>query len=82
MSNYENINTGAIFKNDKKEKETHPDYKGSINVDGKDFYVSSWINTIKKGENAGNKYMSLKLTPKEEVRNEAVNSMNNEEPPF
>jgi hypothetical protein len=25
-------NTGAIFKNTNKSKETHPDYKGKVNV--------------------------------------------------
>jgi len=29
------VNGGAIFKNEKK-ADTHPDYKGTINVDGQD----------------------------------------------
>ena len=29
-------NTGAIFKNDNKKAENHPDYKGKVNVNGKD----------------------------------------------
>ena len=37
MSNYEQKdNSGALFKNDKRETENHPHYKGSIRVDGKD----------------------------------------------
>ena len=44
MSNYDNTNTGAIFKNDKK-TETQPDYKGKINVDGKEKEIALWIKT-------------------------------------
>lgn len=36
MSYQQKENSGAIFKNDRKEKETHPDYTGIINVAGKD----------------------------------------------
>lgn len=62
MSNYDNTNSGALFKNDRKESEKHPDYKGSINVDGVEYWVSSWINESKSGK----KYLSLKLNKKEE----------------
>lgn len=61
MSEYESTNKGALFKNDKKEKDTHPDYKGSINVDGTEYWLSSWIKTSK----AGGKFMSLSVTPKD-----------------
>ena len=27
-------NTGSLFKNDRKESDTHPDYKGSALIDG------------------------------------------------
>ena len=62
MSAYDNTNRGALFKNDKKEKDTHPDYKGSINVDGKEFWLSSWIKESK----SGTKFMSLSISPKDE----------------
>jgi len=61
MSEYDNTNSGAIFKNDKKESDKHPDYKGSINAEGKDFWASVWINESK----AGQKYFSIKLTAKD-----------------
>jgi len=43
------INTGAIFKNNKKEKETQPDYRGKINVDGVEKEIALWVNTSKNG---------------------------------
>lgn len=52
-------NTGTLFKNDRKEKESHPDYTGSIVVDDVDHWVNAWIKTGKKG-----KYMSLSVKPK------------------
>jgi len=56
---YDNTNRGAIFKNDRKDTPNHPDYKGSINVNGEEFWVSSWIKEGKTG-----KFMSLSITPK------------------
>ncbi len=32
MSNYDNTNSGVLFKNDKKGNEKAPDYKGKVNV--------------------------------------------------
>ena len=54
-------NSGVLFKNDKKEKDNHPDYKGNIRVDGQEFWLSAWI---KEGKNG--KFMGLALSPKEE----------------
>lgn len=54
---YDNTNRGALFKNDKKETDKHPDYKGKLNVNGRDFYLSAWLKTAKDG----NKYMSLSV---------------------
>ncbi len=52
---YDNTNKGVLFKNKKKETDSHPDYNGSINVDGTDYWLSAWINKDKDG----NSYMSL-----------------------
>ena len=43
-------NSGAIFKNDKKTEDKHPDYTGTINVDGKEKQISLWIKEGKKGK--------------------------------
>lgn len=54
-------NSGSLFKNDKKETESHPDYKGSALIDGLgECWLDAWINT----SNSGAKYMSLKIKPK------------------
>jgi len=42
-------NTGAIFKNDNKKAENHPDYKGKVNVNGKEMEVALWLKTSAKG---------------------------------
>jgi uncharacterized protein (DUF736 family) len=55
-------NTGSLFKNDRKETDSHPDYKGSALIDGLgECWLDAWINEAKDGT----KYMSLKLKPKE-----------------
>lgn len=43
------VNSGAIFKNDKKTVDREPDYRGKINVDGKEWEISLWINESNKG---------------------------------
>ena len=58
-------NTGSLFKNDKKEADSHPDYKGSALIDGLgECWLDAWINTSANGT----KYMSLKIKPKEAAR--------------
>ncbi len=42
-------NSGAIFKNAKKTNEKQPDYKGTVNVNGKDMEISLWFKESQKG---------------------------------
>lgn len=59
---YDNTNRGVLRKNDRKEKDTHPEYKGNINVDGQEYWLSAWV---KEHENMGGKYFSLSVQKKE-----------------
>ena len=68
MSDYDNTNSGALFKNDKEGNDKRPDYKGSINVGGTEYWISSWLKESKKGT----KYMSLSVQPKDEVHEQGV----------
>ena len=66
---YDNSNRGVLFKNDRKEKDTHPDYKGSYtDGNGAEFWLSAWL---KKDKN-GNTFMSLSTTAKDEVNNKGM----------
>ncbi len=47
---YDETNRGAIFKNDYKQKDTQPDYRGKINVDGVEKEISLWVKTSKEGK--------------------------------
>ena len=60
MQEYDNTNKCAMFKNNRKEKETHPDIGGTINVEGKDYYINAWKKESKKGV----PFYSLSVKPK------------------
>lgn len=40
--NYGITNQGQIWPNNHKEKDTQPDFKGSLNVKGEEFWISAW----------------------------------------
>lgn len=64
---YDNTNTGMLRKNTRKEKDTHPDYRGKINVGGVEYWLSGWIKVGREGTKlAGEKYFSLSVQPIEE----------------
>lgn len=55
-------NSGSLFKNDRKEQDTHADYRGSAVIAGVDHWIDAWINE----SSSGVKYMSLKFKPKDQ----------------
>lgn len=52
---------GSLFRNQKKEQDNHPDYTGSITINGQEYWLSSWLKVSAKGD----KYMSLSAKPKD-----------------
>jgi hypothetical protein len=55
---------GALFKNTRKETDSHPDYTGEFTIPswakpGQKIRLASWINTAKE---SGKRYMSLKAS--------------------
>lgn len=62
---YDNTNTGALFANKDKRKpdanKNWPDSKGTINIDGVEYWLSGWTKKDKNGD----KYVSLTAKPKE-----------------
>lgn len=53
--------SGSLFKNDRKEKDTHADYRGSALIGGVEMWMDAWLNE----SSSGTKYMSLKFKPKD-----------------
>lgn len=60
-------NTGSLFKNTRRTKDTQPEYTGSGNLKGDEFWISGWV----KVRNNGEKYFSFSFTPKKPVYNES-----------
>ena len=70
MSQYDNTNSGALFKNNKRTEENNqPNYTGNINVEGVDKRLAAWVKVSKKGET----YISL-------LASDALVSENTEKP--
>lgn len=61
----QNENTGVLFSNQKK-SDKQPDYRGKLNVNGKEFEIAGWLKDTKNGD----KFLSLKIQePREKKEN-------------
>jgi hypothetical protein len=43
-------NSGSLFSNDRKEKDSHPDFKGTAMIDGIVYWVSGWTKHGQRGD--------------------------------
>jgi len=59
---FDGSNRGAIFRNDKKQGDNDPDYRGSLDVGGVQHWVSAWMKTSSR---TGERYMSLAVRAKD-----------------
>lgn len=58
MSDVPKPGTGALFRNGRKSKDIHPDYKGSLCLpDGSTMQLGGWVVQGESG-----KYLSLKVS--------------------
>lgn len=56
-------NSGTLGKNQRREKDTHPEYNGKCVIEGREYWISAWV---KEGQNG--KFFSLAFKPKEQQR--------------
>lgn len=71
---YDDTNRGQIWGNDKKTSDSHPDFKGSINVEGKEYWLSAW----KRAPDANPKAPSLRFSVQPKEQQASVNNGTNQ----
>jgi hypothetical protein len=70
MSTKRTDNHGSLSRNKKKEKETHPSHKGSCTIEGRQYWISAYVN---ESRDSGEKYFKLYFEPKKtEAASEAA----------
>lgn len=57
---YDNTNRGILSRNTNRKSDSHPEFNGTINVEGKDYWLSAWVKEGNKG-----KFFSLSVKEKE-----------------
>jgi hypothetical protein len=62
---YRNLNRGRIWPNDRKQQDSQPDYEGTLNVKGEEFWISAW----KKSDDKGAAAQSLSFSVRPRGRN-------------
>ena len=68
MADYDNTNTGILYRNHEKDEDhpNWPDYKGTLNADGVEYWLSGWIKEGKEGGKlAGQKFVSISVKAKD-----------------
>lgn len=58
-----NDNRGRLSRNERKDKDTHPDMKGSATINGVEYWISGWTK-----ENERGKWLSLSFEAKQETK--------------
>jgi hypothetical protein len=67
----------SLFKNDRKERDSHPDYKGDgMDLQGNPVWISAWIKDSQKG-----KFMSISIQKKDDQRTATTQAARQEPAP-
>jgi uncharacterized protein (DUF736 family) len=75
---FDPTNRGSLFKNEKKESDKHPDMNGTLNVNGKEYWISGWKKTSK----AGTGYISISIRQKEDQTRQVSQPTRKSKPEF
>lgn len=68
---FDNTNTGALFRNEKKleaieqgdkDAEKWADHNGTLDIGGREYWLNAWVKTSSK---TGKKFFSLSVKPKD-----------------
>jgi hypothetical protein len=81
MAQYDNTNSGVLFKNKNKTSDRQPDYRGNIDVEGTTYWISGWIKVSgPSSKNPGEKFMSLAVSRQESKRQGAADDFDDDIP--
>ena len=58
--------SGALYQNDRKTEDRHPDYTGPMEIDRVKYRISAWKKEIKNGDSAGQEFLSMAFNEKTE----------------
>ena len=80
MAEYDNTNSGMMYRNDRKQEPKHPDFQGFVNVEGVEYWLSGWVKEGRPGSKFdGRKFFSLSLkrkdAPPEDARAQATEAI-------
>jgi hypothetical protein len=56
---FDPTNRGILGRNTRRRGDRDPEFSGSLNVDGVDYWLSAWV-----GEKNGNRFFKLSVKPK------------------
>ena len=70
MSGFDNNMTGVLSRNDRKERDTQPDFTGNATIEGVDYWLDAWVQERKDG--SGRKFFKLKFKAKNQQRTDAA----------
>jgi hypothetical protein len=63
---YNNNMRGTIGRNKRREKSNHPDYNGSCEIDGVEYWISGWMQ---ENRTTHEKFLSLAFKEKDAAQN-------------
>lgn len=62
---FDNTNRGTLSKSRERKTDKSPEYSGSINVNGTEYWLNGWVKDGKNG-----KFFSLAIKPKEQKQSQ------------